>query len=428
MIRRRILVVLAASAIAAACGGTAPAARSATPQPSASPSPEPGYELWVPDQAETSPTGGGTLHVFRSADLAKGVPAPAVTINLAEAALGVGDGMGKHPHNIGFDPQRTHAVIAYVGSGHVQVMRIRDQKIVASIKMSGGPAGAAATHNTAVTPARDAIIVANQGAKKLQRLSADFTTDTYKVDAAAELDLAALEDADHPSNSPVMALFAPDGSYAYVPMRGGGAYTIDYKTTPMRVIATLTKSDIGPQSCCAVFAPDGNIWTTAQGGATSTTTSFNLYRLTGLPANPVAKRALARTGNVESHSVLVVGKYLWVSDRFANSIEVVDLASGESVNKVDLAAGLLAGRDAAPDILDLAPDAKTAFVTLRGKAPVTSNIKGLDNAVGDVGGFAILKVVDGGRTAEVTSLVPLPLGAGASTVDPHGLRVRIASR
>src|SRR6185503_16525480 len=356
MIRRRILVTLAISVLAASCGGTTPGGTSAVTQsspatPSASPQPE--FELWVPDQAETSPTGGGTLYVYRSADLQKGSPVAAITMNLAEAALGVGDGMGKHPHNIGFDAQRTHAVISYVGSGHVQVVRISDHKIVASIKMAGGAAGAAATHNTAVTPARDAIIVANQGAKKLQRISADFATDAFKVDAAAELDLAALEDAGHPSNNPVMALFSPDGAYAYVPMRGGGAYVVDYKATPMKTIATLTKADIGPQSCCALFAADGSIWTTAQGGATSTTTSFNLYQLTGLPNAPVAKRIIGRTGNVESHSLLAVGQYLWVTDRFANTIDVVDLRSGEAVAKVDLASGPLAGRDPAPDILDL---------------------------------------------------------------------------
>jgi hypothetical protein len=191
----------------------------------------------------------------------------------------------------------------------------------------------------------------------------------------------------------------------------------------MRTLATLTKADIGPQSCCALFAPDGTIWTTAQGGPTSTTTSFNLYQLSGLPSAPVAKRIAARTGNVESHSLMAVGQYLWVTDRFANTLDIFDLKSAESVRTVDLATGPLAGRDPAPDILDLAPDGKTAFLTLRGKVPVTSNIKGLDNAVGDVGGFAVLRVLDGGRAMQVDAVIALPLGSGASTIDPHGIRV-----
>ena len=92
---------------------------------------------------------------------------------------------------------------------------------------------------------------------------------------------------------------------------------------------------------------------------------------------------------------------------------------------MSLATGPLAGRDPAPDIMAASPDESLVFVALRGKTPVTSNIKGLDNAVGDVGGFAILTVKDGGREASVSSFVALPLAAGASVVDPHGLRVRL---
>jgi hypothetical protein len=244
----------------------------------------------------------------------------------------------------------------------------------------------------------------------------------YKLDSAADLDLSLLEDADHPGNLPVIPVFTPEGRYVYVPMRGGGAYVVDYQATPMKTVATLGKSAIGPQSCCATFVKD-TIWTTAQGGATTTTTSFNLYQVTGLPDKPVAKKILSRTGNVESHSVILVGQYLWVADRFANTLDIVD-QTGDA-RTMSLASGPLAGRDPAPDIMALSPDESTVFVALRGKTPVTSNVKGLDNAVGDVGGFAILSVKDNGRDALVSSVVALPMAAGASVVDPHGLRIRI---
>ena len=415
----RVTLFFAAFAIlVASCGGRAAAP---TAGPTASPVP-PSYELWVVDQGDTTPAGGGTLYIYKGADLKGAAVAPAYTVNLGEAALGVGDGVGKHGHSIAFNPAMTHAVIAYVDSGHVQVIRASDRKVVASIKMTGSAAGAAQPHATAVTPAGDAIIVANQGGKRLQRITADFKNDVYKLDTAADLDLSLLEDADHPGNLPVIPVFTPDGRYVYVPMRGGGSYVIDYQATPMKTIATLGKSAIGPQSCCATFVKD-TVWTTAQGGATATTTSFNLYQITGLPDKPVAKKILARTGNVESHSVILVGQYLWVADRFANTLDIVD-QTGEA-RTMSLASGPLAGRDPAPDIMALSPDESTVFVALRGKTPMTSNIKGLDNAVGDVGGFAILSVKDNGRDATVSSVVALPLAAGASVVDPHGLRVRI---
>jgi DNA-binding beta-propeller fold protein YncE len=304
----------------------------------------------------------------------------------------------------------------------VQVIRASDRKVVASIKMTGSAAGQAQPHATAVTPAGDAIIVANQGGKRLQRISADFKNDVYKLDSAADLDLSALEDADHPGNLPVIPVFTPDSRHVYVPMRGGGSYVVDYQTTPMKTVATLGKSAIGPQQCCATFVKD-TIWTTAQGGATTTTTSFNLYQVTGFPDKPVAKKVLSRSGNVESHSVIQVGQYLWVADRFANTLDIVD-QTGDA-RSMSLASGALAGRDPAPDIMAASPDESTVFVALRGKTPVTSNIKGLDNAVGDVGGFAILTVKDSGRDAAVSAFVALPLAGGASVVDPHGLRVRI---
>ena len=427
--RAQVMTPLAMLLVAAACGGQAPAAVPAQTATAAATAVAE-FELWIPDQAETTPQGGGTLNIYRGSDLAKaGTPVPAYSINLAEAALGVGDGMGKHPHNVTFNSTMTHAVISYVGSGHVQVVRASDRKVVASIKMSATAAGNPASHNSAVTPTGDAIVVANQGAKKLQRISADFKNDVYKLDAAADLDLAALEDAAHSGNNPVMALFTPDGKYAYVPQRGGGAYLVDYAATPMKTVASLGKSDISAQSCCALALKDGTIWTTAQGGPTTTTTAFNLLQVSWTSTSLSAKKLLARTGNVESHSVLAVGQYVWVADRFANTIDIFDTrATGEPIATINLASGPLAGRDPAPDIMDLSPDGTSVFVALRGKAPVTSNIKDLSNAVGDVGGFAVLAVRDGGRSAEVRSVVSLGQGAGASTVDPHGLRVRTLAR
>jgi hypothetical protein len=423
--RSRLLAPVASlSILAGACGGTAvgpsPAAATPAPTPAAS------YELWVADQGETSPAGGGTLHIYRSDDLAKADPKPASTVNLAEAGLGIGDGVGKHPHSITFNPTLTHAVISYVTSGHVQVVRVADRRVVASFKFPGSAAGAAQAHASAVTPANDAIIVANQGAKKLQRVKADFAKDTYSLDPAGDLDLAALEDTNHTGNLPVIPVFSKDGRFMYVPQRGGGSYTIDATATPMKVLGSVGKADIGLQSCCAAFVGDA-VWTTAQGGATSTTTSFNLYKVTGLPNAPTAKKILSRTGNVESHGVLIVGKYLWVVDRFANTLDIFDTSgeASEPIRSMSLASGALAGHDPAPDIMDLAPDGKTVFLSLRGKSPVTSNIKDLNNSVGDVGGFAIISVKDEGRDAAVSAFVALPLSAGANVVDPHGLRVRV---
>jgi len=45
---------------------------------------------------------GGTLYIYKSAELKNAAPTPTYTVNLGEAALGVGDGVGKHGHSITF--------------------------------------------------------------------------------------------------------------------------------------------------------------------------------------------------------------------------------------------------------------------------------------------------------------------------------------
>lgn len=430
--RKQLSLAAVVILIGIACAG-APGAGPSAPAVSPSAAKAADYEVWVLDQAETSPAGGGTISVYRGADLAgSAAPAAAYTVNLAEAATGVGDGPGKQPHSLAFDPTNSHAVISYVASAHVQVLRVSDRKVVASIRMTAGKDGARQAHASAVSPNGDAIIVANQGGKRLQRISADFTTDTYRLDAAADLDLAPLEDADHPGNLPVIPVWIGDGKHVFVPLRGaGGAYLVDAKATPMKVVSSLSKADIGPMTCCAAVGSTF-IWATAGGGATATETAWNLFQIpvAGLPSLKSTK-VLGRTGKVESHGVLIVQQSVWVIDRFANSLDIFDAGkagAAEPVRTVSLASGPLAGKDPAPDSMDLSPDGKLVFVTLRGKAPVNGNIKDVNNAVGDVGGFAVLAVQDGGRNATVQSFVPLALPAGASVVDPHSLKVRALSR
>src|SRR2546430_7030297 len=80
----RVSPFLATVAIlVASCGGRAAAP---TPAPSPRPAP-PSYELWVVDQAETTPTGGGTLYIYKGADLKGTAPPPPHAVNPRQAAL-----------------------------------------------------------------------------------------------------------------------------------------------------------------------------------------------------------------------------------------------------------------------------------------------------------------------------------------------------
>ena len=58
-------------------------------------------------------------------------------------------------------------------------------------------------------------------------------------------------------------------------------------------------------------------------------------------------------------------------------------------------------------------------------ADIPKDYQLLEESTSPDGGFAILSVKDDGRDAAIASVVALPLSAGASVVDPHGLRVRV---
>lgn len=90
--------------------------------------------------------------MFNGADLVKDRPVPAYTVNLSEAALGVGDGVGKRPHMILFNRAQTHAVIANVASGHVYVMRAADRKVTGSVRMTASLPTAIQAHAALVAP------------------------------------------------------------------------------------------------------------------------------------------------------------------------------------------------------------------------------------------------------------------------------------
>ena len=423
MLRAALAIIL--FALATACGQAAPGA--AVPA-TAAPTPAPRYELWALDQADTSPGGGGTLYIFRGEDLAGERPAPAATVNLAEAALGVGDGVGRRPHMLAFNGAQTHAVIANVASGHIYVVRASDRKVTGSVRMTAGVGTAIQAHAALVTPKDDAIVVMNQNGKKLQRASADFKAESYRLDAAADLDLNAVQDAEHPDNAPICAVFTADGRFIIVTLRGGGLFVVDHTRTPMQIVGGATKAQIGPNGCGGL-ARGNDIWLNAGGGTAGAPTANRLFHIpaAALPSVTVTEIA-SRTGNVDAHGALLMpnGATLWMADRFANRIDIFDtkFPGASLVKTLELASGPLAGKDPAPDLLDVAPDGTLAFAALRGKEPLTGNLASVNNAVGDSPGILVLRVVDGGRGGEVKTYIPFALSAGASTVDPHGLRVR----
>jgi hypothetical protein len=116
-------------------------------------------------------------------------------------------------------------------------------------------------------------------------------------------------------------------------------------------------------------------------------------------------------------------RYLWVADRAANKLVIVDTRTDRVVNEVGLA-GSFSG-DPAPDLLGISPSGTRIYVSLRGPAPLSGNVPLVDNAVGATPGVAVIRVKDGGASGELQAIVRIGhIVGGAERADPHGIAIR----
>lgn len=115
---------------------------------------------------------------------------------------------------------------------------------------------------------------------------------------------------------------------------------------------------------------------------------------------------------------------MWVGDRAANRIVVVDTQQDTVVEEIALPGAL--SQDPAPDLMDVSPDGSRVFVALRGQSPLTANAAAANNAVGSTPGLAVVRVGENGRTGRLEALLRMTrMVDGAEKADPHGLRVRV---
>lgn len=359
------------------------------------------YEVWTIDQADGA-RGGARLYIYDGPRLASGQAVTPEVVNLDTAAAGVGDGLGVRPHMVIFTRTYSHAVIANVASGHVYAMRAADRKIVASIDVGEQ------AHAAYPSPDDRLILVANQNGKRLARIVADFAGERFVYSRADDLDLGALQDAGHPDNAPVCPILFV-GPRAYVTVRGGGVYIVDYAGTPMRVTQSYTKDEIAPAGCGGLRV-GGKVYVNS-----GTAASSDLYVFDAATGTVLKSLHLSWTGT-DGHGMVATGggRYVWMGNRADANIVVISTVS-------DSLAGLITGIGAAPDIMDLAPDGTYAFAALRGP----NNLTGGPSAKGQTPGVAILEVLDGGRNGRRVAFAPIGDQSPASPNDPHALAVRV---
>jgi DNA-binding beta-propeller fold protein YncE len=360
------------------------------------------YEVWVIDQANAA-EGGARLHIFPgSAISASGFSGQPQVVELDNVAQGVGDGPGVRPHLLLFNRAHSHGVLAYVSSGHVQVIRGSDRAVVASIDVGEQ------AHGALPAPDDSFILVANQNGKKLAKIQSDFQQEQFSYNPAEDFDLKALEDEQHPDNAPICpVMFTGQSKKAYVTLRGGGLFVVDTGVSPMQVVKSYGKDQVAPAGCGGVVVGDKLYVNSgmATGGA--------IY-IFDLATDELLKTVDTSAQGSDAHGMVVVGgnRYLWMANRGdGDNIVVLDTTTGDLVGAFD-------GLGAAPDLMDQSPNGDLVFVSLRGQNALT----GGPTARGETPGMAVLAVQDEGRQG--TRAFFVPIGEPTSSADPHALAVR----
>ncbi len=401
-----------------------------------------GFEVWVMDQSPTTGKAyGGLIHIFHDTTLAGGKHTLAATTEVVDlsgptTAL-CQSNTGAVPvqaHNIMFNATRTHAIVAFLASGHVAILNAATRQPVACLQMSIGASGMRHAHQAVAAPDGSYILVANQMGKLIERIDANFATNTFALNTAATINLASCQTpsgvpcesaALRPNNQPVTFSIDATGNLAFVTMRGGGFFAINPRVTPMQIRAEYDAGTIGAQGLASIRV-GGDLFTTS--GANS----FRLYRFslagfssstTSAPNQP-APTALVSDGTSgrDGHGMTVSKneRYVWVTDRGGNVIEVFDVSTGTRANTLNMVGAL--SPDPSPDLLATAPEGDLVFVTFKGPNPLS----GVPWGTGSTPGLGIIAVGDEGRSGQLLELRALTNkdAGGIERADPHGLAIR----
>ena len=403
---------------------------------------EPNHEVWIIDQSNTkdddgngSLDSGGTLYVYQGGDLAGSEAASAVpevldlggdARNLCLAQTGTAP---VRPHMFFFNGAGTHAVIAFVASGHVLFMDTETKAPVKCIDV-GVQAHAAAPSND-----QTFVVVANQNGRLLQRINTDYATNNFTLDNAATINLATCTTPSgapcqdpvlRPSNRPICPVIDESDNFTFVTLAGGGLFVVNSKTTPMSIIGEYDQNTVHPEGCGGVQA-NGRMYINSGGPLESDLYAFPLSGYTGAnpPNHPAPSLIFTRDGAPsDSHGTTKTKheRYIWVAERFSNNVFIVDNETNSIVNWFSLVGS--ASTDPTPDLMDISPSGNRIYMALRGPNPLSGNNPAFNNAVGNSPGLGILRVEEGGRAGAFVARVPITrVIGGVERADPHGLRV-----
>lgn len=407
------------------------------------------HEVWLVDQSNSfGKTYGGTIHVYDGAALrANPAGAPAETLDLSgetaalcQAQTGA---LPVRPHMLVFNRTETHAVLAFVASGHVVFFDARTRQPLRCFRTEPGAGGARQAHAVWPTPDDRYVLVANQNGKKFERIATDYATGTFQQQAAATLDLANCTTPSgapcqapglRPDNAPICPFVPSNGFPAYVSLRGGGMLAIDHTRTPMAIVAEYGAAAI-PRDGCGFVESRGWVYGNGGGGNAANLDGWYLYRVpvggpetydpSRGPNSPAAEEiAHDERSNRDAHGVARVGngKYVWFFDRLANVVEIYRADTGAYQQTMSLADPALS-LDPSPDLVGEAPDERFVYASLRGPNPLSGDPHA---STGSTPGLMVIEVLQDGRSLAVRGIARISNvdASGVQRADGHGVRVR----
>ena len=404
------------------------------------------HEVWMIDQSNTYDSdangtldSGGTLYIYDGKDLAANPQKIDLGGAIAEWTKQATGTVPVRPHIIAFNASQTHAIVSFVASGHVLIFEAATRTPVFVVDVG------AQAHAALPSPDESYILVANQNGKLVHRINTDYPHNAFALDAAATLDLAtgttpsgALKQdaALRPDNAPIHAMPDATSALAFVTLRGGGMFVVNPRVSPMAIVAEFTKATIQPAGLMAM-QKDDTLYFNSGGGLATLGFQSILYRLpvsafsttpNPIPDSPAPVVVFDHTARSEkdSHGMMLTmdEHYLWVADRAANRVIVVDTATHSVANEIDLAGPI--STDPAPDLFAMSPSGDTCYVTLRGPNPLSGNNTNVNNAKGLTPGLGVIRVEQGGMTGTLQARLAISNldGTGVERADPHGVAVR----
>ena len=407
---------------------------------------EANHEVWMIDQSNTydsdangSLDSGGTIYIYDGKDLAASPQKIDLGGAIAEQIKLTTGTVPVRPHIISFNASQTHAIVSFVASGHVLIFDAATRTPVFVVDVG------AQAHAALPSPDETYILVANQNGKLVHRINTDYLRNAFALDTNATLNLATgttpsgalKEDAAlRPDNAPIHAMPDATSALAFVTLRGGGMFVLNPRVSPMAIVGEFTKATIQPAGLIAM-QKDDTLYFNSGGGLPTLGFQSILYRLpvsafstapNPIPDSPVPVVVFDHTARPEkdSHGMMLTmdEHYLWVADRAANRVIVVDTATNAVVNEIDLAGPISA--DPAPDLFAMSPSGDSFYVSLRGPNPLSGNNTNVNNAKGLTPGLGVIRVEQMGMSGTLQARFAISNldGTGVERADPHGVAVR----